>query len=142
MNLAITIVQTVIRGILSVLLLGTSARLFLNTYNAVSLEKRAIFQVTDSIAVSNGNGQIKNYPVIILTTPNQPPRSLSVAGLYWNEQYAKDDYILVRYNPENPTGIRVDTLTSNAMIWVLPTAAGLLGLLLIPTVKQFKKNLK
>ncbi len=142
MNLAITIVQTVIRSLLSVLLLGTSARFFMTTYLTTSQEKRAILPVADSIAVNNGHGQIKNYPIIILETPNQAPRSLSVSGLYWNEQYAKGDFILVRYNPENPTGIRVDTLTSNVMIWAFPVAAGLVGLLLIPSVKQFKKNLK
>ncbi len=141
MNLAITIVQTVIRSLLSILLLGTSARFFINTYNTTSQEKRAILPVVDSIAVNNGYGQIKNYPIVILETPNQAPRSLSVSGLYWNEQYAKGDYILVRYNPERPTGIRVDTLTSNVMTWAFPVAAGLLGLLFIPTVKQFKQSL-
>lgn len=142
MNLAISIVRTVIQSLLSILLLGTSARFFLNTYTTTSQEKRAILPVTDSIAVNEGNGQIKNYPIVILETPNQAPRSLSVSGLYWNEQYAKGDYILVRYNPAQPTGIRVDTLTSNVMIWIFPVAAGLLGLLLIPTVKQFQQNLK
>jgi hypothetical protein len=141
MNLAITIVQTVIRSLLSILLLGTSAHFFRNIYITTSQEKRAILPVADSIAVNDGHGKVKNYPVIILETPNQAPRSLSVSGLYWNEQYAKGDYILVRYNPESPAGIRVDTLTSNAMIWVFPVAAGLLGLILIPTVKQFKKKL-
>ncbi len=141
MNLAITIVQTVIRSLLSIVLLGTSARFFMNTYLTTSQEKRAILPVADSIAVNDGHGQIKNYPVVILETPNQAPRSLSVSGLYWNEQYAKGDFILVRYNPDIPTGIRVDTLTSNVMIWAFPVVAGLFGLLLIPTVKQFKQNL-
>jgi hypothetical protein len=140
MNLAIAIVQTVLRSLLSILLLGTSARFFMNTYTAVTQEKRAILQVTDSIAVSNGHGQIKNYPIVILDIPN--PRSTSVSGLYGNEQYTKGDYILVRYNPETPTKIRVDSWISNAMLWVFPVASGLFGLLLIPTVKQFKNNLK
>ncbi len=142
MNLTIKIIWTVIRTAISLSLLSCSVVAFVNTYSDVVKEKRAILVVNSTIPVSNGHGLTKSYPVVLIESPNNPPRSLSVSGLYWGEQYATGDHILVRYNPDLPTGIRVDTLTSNAMIWAFPVVTGLLGLVVLPTLKQFKKEPK
>ena len=87
MNLTITIIWIVIRMALSVSLLGLSTVSFINTYTAFTKEKRAILTVDSSLPVSNGYGLTKSYPVVILQAPNTPPRSLSVSGLFWDEQY-------------------------------------------------------
>ena len=89
-----------------------------------------------------GYGITKSYPVVVLETPNTPPRSLSVSGLFWDEQYKAGDYILVRYNPEVPTRIRVDTWMSNGAIWMFPVVTGLLGIVVLPTIEKFKKDAK
>ena len=142
MNLTITIIWTVIRTALSVSLLGLSSVSFINTYTAFAKEKRAILTVASSLPVSNGYGLTKSYPVVVLEAPNTPPRSLSVSGLFWDEQYKSGDYILVRYNPEVPTGIRVDTWMSNGSIWMFPIVTGLLGIVVLPTIEKFKKDAK
>jgi hypothetical protein len=142
MNLAVKIVETVIRSLLSLALLGTSAYSFANTYSAYRQEKRAILRVASSLPVNNGHGVTQAYPVVEIPGPDQTLRSLAVNGLFWGEHYEAGDYILVRYNPAIPTRIRVDTWTSNAMIWIFPVAIGLLGFAIVPTVKQFKKDLQ
>ena len=142
MNLTITIIWTAIRTALSVSLLGLSTVYFINTYTAFTKEKRAILTVASSLPVSNGYGITKSYPVVVLEAPNTPPRSLSVSGLFWDEQYKEGEYILVRYNPEVPTGIRVDTWMSNGAIWMFPVVTGLLGIVVLPTIEKFKKDAK
>lgn len=142
MNLTIKIVWIVIRMTLSVSLLGLSTVSFINTYTAFTKEKRAILTVDSSLPVSNGYGLTKSYPVVILQAPNTPPRSLSVSGLFWDEQYKAGDYILVRYNPDVPTGIRVDTWISNGVIWIFPVVTGLLGIVVLPTIEKLKKEPK
>lgn len=140
MNLAIKIILTVIRTALSLSLLGLSVFSFINTYSSVTKEKRAILVVASTIPVSNGYGLTKSYPIVTLEGPNTVTRSTSVSGLFWGEQYNPGDYILVRYNPAIPNSIRVDTLTSNALIWMFPVVTGVLGIIILPTVEKFKKE--
>ncbi len=142
MNLAVKIIETVIRSLLSLALLGTSAYCFTNTYSTYRQEKRAILIVASSLPVNNGHGVTQAYPVVTLPNPDGTQRSIAVNGLFWGEHYEAGDYILVRYNPAIPTTIRVDTWTSNTMIWIFPVAIGLLGFAIVPTVKQFKKDLQ
>lgn len=142
MNLTINIIWTVIRTALSVSLLALSSVSFINTYTAFAKEKRAILTVDSSLPVNNGYGITKSYPVVTLQVPNTPPRSLSVSGLFWDEQYKAGDYILVRYNPDVPTGIRVDTWMSNGAIWMFPVVTGLVGIVVLPTIEKFKKEPK
>ena len=142
MNLTITIIWTAIRTALSVSLLGLSTVSFINTYTAFTKEKRVILPIVSSLPVSNGYGTTKSYPVVVLEAPNTPPRSLSVSGLFWDEQYKAGDNILVRYNPDVPTGIRVDTWMSNGSIWMFPVVTGLLGIVVLPTIEKFKKDAK
>jgi hypothetical protein len=142
MNLTIKIIWTVIRTALSLALLSISVLAFIETYTATTKEKRAILPVAATVPVSDGHGLSKSYPVVELEGPNKTTRSLSVSGLFLGEEYAEGSYILVRYNPEVPTSVRVDSLPSNAMRWAFPVGTGLLGLLVLPTIKQFKKDLK
>ncbi len=142
MNLAVKIIETVIRTLVSVSFLGTSAYSFSNTYTAYRLEKRAILTVGSSLPVNNGQGITQAYPVVEIPAPDGTPRSIAVNGLFWGEHYKAGDYILVRYNPAIPTSIRADTWTSNIRMWIFPVAIGLLGFALIPTVKKFKKDLQ
>jgi hypothetical protein len=142
MNLAVKIIETVIRTLLSLALLGTAAYSFSNTYNTYRQEKRAILIVVSSLPVNNGHGVTQSYPVVEISGPDRTLKSIAVNGLFWGEHYEAGDYILVRYNPAIPTGIRVDTWTSNAMIWLFPVAIGILGCAIVPTVKQFKKDLQ
>lgn len=140
MNLAIKIIWTVVRTALSLALLTMSIIAFSKTYSTTSQEKRAILLVSSTLPVSNGHGDVRSYPVVLIEDLNHTIRSLSVGGLYWGEQFKQGEYILVRYNPAIPTGIRLDSWTSNAMIWAFPIATGLLGLLVLPTIKQFQKD--
>ena len=79
------------------------------------------------------------YPVIEFVTSDGHKRSLQVNEGSDSPFYEKGDEITVLYNPEHPLDARIKSASSNALMWVLPSITGILGIAFAGAVLVVKK---
>ena len=79
------------------------------------------------------------YPVIEFVPSDGHKRSLQVNEGSDSPFYEKGDEITVLYDPEHPLDARIKSADSNALMWVLPSITGLLGIAFAGAVFVVKK---
>ena len=79
------------------------------------------------------------YPVIEFVPSDGHKRSLQVNEGSDSPFYEKGDEITVLYNPEHPLDARIKSASSNALMWVLPSITGILGIAFAGAVLVVKK---
>jgi hypothetical protein len=118
---------------ISVLLLAISA---FSAYNAVQTQAReepAPGKVVEMVMRSSRDsetGQIKEYfyPVVEFAVPGQAPRTVQIGEGSWPPAYAVGDQVTVLYHPQRPNNARIQSFSSNLLLWLLPGITGLVGL--------------
>ena len=79
------------------------------------------------------------YPVIEFVPSDGHKRSLQVNEGSDSPFYEKGDEITVLYDPEHPLDARIKSASSNALMWVLPSITGILGIAFAGAVFVVKK---
>ena len=79
------------------------------------------------------------YPVIEFVPSDGHKRSLQVNEGSDSPFYEKGDEITVLYDPEHPLDARIKSASSNALMWVLPSITGVLGIAFAGAVLVVKK---
>jgi len=79
------------------------------------------------------------YPVIEFVPSDGHKRSLQVNEGSDSPFYEKGDEITVLYDPEHPLDARIKSASSNALMWVLPSITGILGIAFAGAVLVVKK---
>jgi len=79
------------------------------------------------------------YPVIEFVPSDGHKRSLQVNEGSDSPFYEKGDEITVLYDPEHPLDARIKSAGSNALMWVLPSITGILGIAFAGAVLVVKK---
>ena len=79
------------------------------------------------------------YPVIEFVPSDGHKRSLQVNEGSDSPFYEKGDEITVLYDPEHPLDARINSAGSNALMWVLPSITGILGIAFAGAVLVVKK---
>ena len=79
------------------------------------------------------------YPVIEFVPSDGHKRSLQVNEGSDSPYYEKGDEITVLYDPEHPLDARINSAGSNALMWVLPSITGILGIAFAGAVFVVKK---
>jgi hypothetical protein len=68
------------------------------------------------------------YPVVQFTADDGHRREVQMSEGSDTPAYEKGDEVTVRYDPEHPLAARIDSFGSNALMWILPSITGILGL--------------
>ena len=79
------------------------------------------------------------YPVIEFVPSDGHKRSLQVNEGSDSPFYEKGDEITVLYDPEHPLDARINSAGSNALMWVLPSITGIVGIAVAGAVFVVKK---
>ncbi|NOT05603.1 MAG: DUF3592 domain-containing protein [Anaerolineales bacterium] len=79
------------------------------------------------------------YPVIEFVPSDGHKRSLQVSEGSDSPFYEKGDEITVLYDPEHPLDARIKSAGSNALMWVLPSITGILGIAFAGAVLVVRK---
>ena len=79
------------------------------------------------------------YPVIEFVPSDGHKRSLQVNEGSDSPFYEKGDEITVLYDPEHPLDARIKSADSNALMWVLPSITGILGIAFAGAVLVVRK---
>ena len=79
------------------------------------------------------------YPVIEFVPSDGHKRSLQVNEGSDSPYYEKGDEITVLYDPEHPLDARIKSASSNALMWVLPSITGILGIAFAGAVLVVRK---
>jgi hypothetical protein len=74
------------------------------------------------------------FPVVQFTADDGHRRDVQMSEGSDTPSYEKGDEVTVRYNPEHPLDARIDSFGSNALMWVLPSITGILGLAFLGAV--------
>jgi hypothetical protein len=74
------------------------------------------------------------YPVVQFTANDSHRRVVQMSDGSDTPSYEKGDEVTVRYDPEHPLDARIDSFGSNALMWVLPSITGILGLAFLGAV--------
>ena len=79
------------------------------------------------------------YPVIEFVPSDGHKRSLQVNEGSDSPFYENGDEITVLYDPEHPLDARIKSASSNALMWVLPSITGILGIAFAGAVLVVRK---
>ena len=79
------------------------------------------------------------YPVIEFTASDGKKRTVQISEGSDSPYYEKGDEITVLYDPEHPLDARIKSASSNALMWVLPSITGILGIAFAGAVLVLKK---
>ena len=74
------------------------------------------------------------FPVVQFTADDGHRRDVQMSEGSDTPSYEKGNEVTVRYDPEHPLDARIDSFGSNALMWVLPSITGILGLAFLGAV--------
>jgi hypothetical protein len=114
----------------AVILIVMSSVSAFHTYLKFSQEQRTLAQVVGIAQIKNSWGATEPYPIVELSGPKNTSLQRSVFSNF--SQYELNEFkpgsaIAVRYNPEKPLEVKVDSLASNIMTWIFTWITLLLG---------------
>ena len=102
-----------------------------HTYLRFSQEQRSVAMVIGITKINNSWGTKESYPIVTLSGPNKSTLERPVFSNFHQselDQFGTGSLIAVRYNPEKPLEVKVDSLASNVMTWLFTWVTVLLGI--------------
>jgi len=79
------------------------------------------------------------YPVIEFTASDGRRRTVQVSEGSSSPFYEKGNEVTVAYDPEHPLDARIKSASNSALLWVLPSITGILGIAFAGAVLVVKK---
>lgn len=127
-----------------VMLLITVIASFFNIQK-INKEKSAPGRVVDVVVrrelINEENDIVRDYyyPVIEFVPIDGRKRTVQLSEGSDYAFYEKGDEITVRYDPDHPLDARIKSVSSNALVWILPVITGILGIAFLGAVLIVKK---
>jgi len=131
-------------GIAVVMILVAVISSFFNIQK-IAKEESAPGRVVDVVVrrelVNEENDIVRDfyYPVIEFVANDGRKRTVQLSEGSDSPYYEKGDEITVRYDPDHPLDARIKSVSSNALMWILPGITGILGIAFAGAVFVVKK---
>jgi hypothetical protein len=132
-NKAEQIILWVFSGVAALMLLIAGIATFSNLATIVA-ERSAPGRVVDVVVkreyVNEQDRVVTEtyYPVVGFTADDGHRRTVQMSVGSSAPEYEKGNEVTVRYNPKHPLEARIDSFSSNTLMWILPAITGVLGL--------------
>ncbi|MBK9927526.1 MAG: DUF3592 domain-containing protein [Anaerolineales bacterium] len=128
------VVLSVFTGIAVIMLLVAGVASF-NNIRKVNREESASGVVTDMTKRLEYDEQDFNrvvgetyYPVVEFTANDGKRRNVQLSEGSFPPAYEVGDEVTILYEPENPMDARIKSFGSSALMWILPSITGVLGI--------------
>jgi hypothetical protein len=79
------------------------------------------------------------FPVVNFTADDGRQRAVQMSVGSSSPEYEKGDEVTVLYNPQHPLDARIKSFGSSAMMWILPSITGVLGITFLGAVLMVRK---
>jgi hypothetical protein len=131
-------------AIAAIMLLVTAISIFSNIQKISKEEStpgRVVDVVTRREVVDQQNRIVRDfyYPVVEFVAIDGRTRTVQVSQGSDSPFYEKGDEVTVAYDPEHPLDARIKSASSSALMWVLPSITGILGIAFAGAVFVVKK---
>jgi hypothetical protein len=116
-------------GGIAVLMLLVAAGSSYSVIAQVNREVRAPGSVVDTVVQQEyGDSSAFSYPVIAFTDRDGKDHTVQVSEGSSPPEWAVGDAVTVRYDPAYPKGARIESWTSDLLLWLLPGITGIVGI--------------
>ena len=131
-------------GIAVIALLVTVISIFSNIQKIAKEESapgRVVDVVVQKVVVNEQNNIVRDfyYPVIEFIASDGRRRTVQISEGSNSPFYEKGNEVTVAYDPEHPLDARIKSASSSALMWVLPSITGILGIAFAGAVLVVKK---
>lgn len=115
--------------IIAVLMLLVAAVSSFTVIDQVNREMTAPGSVVDTVEhQESGDNSVFSYPVVAFTDRDGKDHTVQVSEGSSPPEWAVGDAVTVRYDPANPEGARIESWTSDLLLWLLPGITGIVGI--------------
>ena len=116
-------------GAIAVLMLLVAAVSSYSVIDQVNREVTAPGSVVDTV-VQQESGETSgfSYPVVAFTDRDGENHTVQVSEGSSPPEWAAGDAVTVRYDPAYPEGARIESWTSDLLLWLLPGITGIVGI--------------
>ena len=125
-------------AIIAVIALAIAVISGISAGRRMAREQSASGQVVDlnvrtSLGGKNSQGtyqppQDYYYPVVEFSLPNGTRKTVQLSEGSWPPAYEKGEQVTILYDPEKPINARIQSTSSNILMWLLPGITGIVGL--------------
>lgn len=112
-------------AVLMLLVAGVSSY---SVISQVNREVRAPGSVVDTVVQQAGENSVFSYPVVAFADRDGKNHTVQVSEGSSPPQWAVGDAVIVRYDPAYPEGARIESFTSDLLLWLLPGITGIVGI--------------
>lgn len=129
---------------ISVIMLAIAAISGFFNYQRLSREESAPGQVVDLVvrrsqSDSNQESQDYYYPVVEFNLPGGSRQHVQLSEGSWPPSYSVGESVTVLYDPGHPQDARIQSLSSDLLMWIVPGVTGFVGVaFLIAMLVVFK----
>lgn len=113
---------------IAVLMLAIAGFSGVNTARTIAKERRVPARVIDLTIRKDQDGSDLYYPVVEFDVPNQDRQIVQLAEGSWTSAYEQGESIPIRYDPERPRDVRIDSLENTILMWLVTIVTGILGI--------------
>jgi len=115
-------------GSIAVLMLLVAAVSSYSVIDRVNREVTAPGSVVDTVVqLEAGDNSGFSYPVVAFTDRDGENHTVQVSEGSSPPEWAAGDAVTVRYDPAYPEGARIESWTSDLLLWLLPGITGIVG---------------
>lgn len=115
-------------GAIAVLMLLVAAVSSYSVIERVNREVTAPGSVVDTVVQQEyGDNRGFSYPVVAFTDRDGANHTVQVSEGSSPPEWAAGDTVTVRYDPSYPEGARIESWTSDLLLWLLPGITGITG---------------
>jgi len=116
-------------GLVAVLMLLVAAVSSYSVIDQVNREVTAPGSVVDTVVQQEyGEDSIFSYPVVAFTDRDGENHTVQVSEGSNPPEWVVGDAVTVRYDPAFPNGARIESWTSDLLLWLLPGITGIVGI--------------
>lgn len=116
-------------GAIAVLMLLVAAVSSYSVISQVNREVTAPGSVVDTVVQQDsGDNSVFSYPVVAFTDRDGNDHTVQVSEGSSPPEWAVGDEVTVRYDPASPESARIESWTSDLLLWLLPGITGIVGI--------------
>ena len=116
-------------GIIAVLMLLVAAVSSYSVIDQVNREVTAPGRVVDTVVQQEyEDDSVFSYPVVAFTDRDGENHTVQVSEGSNPPEWAVGDAVTVRYDPAFPASARIESWTSDLLLWLLPGITGIVGI--------------
>lgn len=125
-------------GLVALITLTIAVISGISTSRSIAREQSAPGKVVDLILRTSPGGRDSQgtytppqdyyYPIVEFTLPDGTLKTVQLNEGSWPPAYEKGEAVTVLYDPDKPIHARIQSTSSNILLWLLPGITGVVGL--------------